>query len=106
MAHQGTSEERLLEDVTQGIIFISTPHTTSLDDNEWENWKWIIKSFHKDASKAALPDTDKKILAETCQNFENLNLSVPVLSIFEKSKSQFHKGRFRLLGGTNRQVVS
>lgn len=106
-AHQHSGEEHHLVDVTSGIIFLSTPHTTSIEDKRWENWKRILKSSRKDASKIPQSKEDIRSLAEVCQNFEYLSLPIPVLSVFETHASRVRDGILHSVrGNRNSSIVS
>jgi len=96
-----------LEDVTSGIIFLGTPHTTSKDDKRWENWKWILKLTRKDISKQSQTDADINMLVEVCQNFERMNLQIPVLSVFEAKQTRVRDGLLQTIRNSNKsQIVS
>ena len=105
-AHQTSTSETDLEDVTAGIIFLGTPHTTSDDDKSWEKWRWILKAGRKDIPKQSQTDDDIKMLSELCRNFENLNLQIPVLSVFETEPTKVRDNLIQMIrGGRGKSVV-
>lgn len=81
-----------MEDVTAGIIFLGCPHTTSIEDEKWENWRWILRSTRKDIPKVSQSEDDIRSLAELCSNFGTLNLNAEVLSVFEAKESRIQRG--------------
>lgn len=85
-----------------GIIFLGTPHLTSVDDDRWENWRLILKLGRKEISKNALCFQDIQLLAEVCEKFNGLNLAIPVLSVYENIGTKVRDAgpisRFRATG--------
>jgi hypothetical protein len=106
ISHQPANGD-VLEDVTSGIIFLGTPHTTSKDDKRWENWKWILKLTRKDIPKQSQTDGDINMLVEVCQIFELLHLQIPVLSVFEAKETRVREGLLQSIrSGNKNQIVS
>ncbi|KAF2802482.1 uncharacterized protein BDZ99DRAFT_576851 [Mytilinidion resinicola] len=108
IAHQHTpdAETPTLEDVTSGILFLGSPHTTSKDDKNWENRKWILKSTRKDVPKQSLTDEDIGHIGEVCQHFEKLDLHIRVISVFEANKSKVRDSLLKFIrSDTNRQIL-
>jgi hypothetical protein len=77
-----------------GIIFLGSPQLTSTSDERWENWRLILKLYRKDLPKTALSVQDIEMLAEVCQRFGELNLRIPVLSVYETLETKVSTGRF------------
>jgi hypothetical protein len=66
-----------------------------------------MKSSRKDISKQSQTKEDIRRLADVCQNFEKLNLQIPVLSVFEAKESKVRDGLLKSIrSGNNRQLVS
>ncbi|KAH6635094.1 P-loop containing nucleoside triphosphate hydrolase protein [Chaetomium sp. MPI-SDFR-AT-0129] len=66
-----------------GIVFLGAPHLTSTDDTRWENWRSLLRLYRKELPKTALRPQDVEILAQLCQQFSNLDLQIPILSVYE-----------------------
>lgn len=92
--------------MNSGIVFLGSPHTTSTDDKRWENWKWILKSTRRDVPKQSLSDNDIRDLAQVCQHFEELDLRIRVLTVFEANKSKIRDGLLQSIHSTSHQIVS
>jgi hypothetical protein len=102
IAHQS---QNLVEDVTAGIIFLGTPHLTSENDSRWENWRFILKANRKEISKDSLRASDTSSLAETCQRFQDLNLQVPILTVYETLETKIRDSLLYILrGGAGRKT--
>ncbi|KUJ14029.1 uncharacterized protein LY89DRAFT_152069 [Mollisia scopiformis] len=43
-----------IRNALSGIIFLATPHLTSIDDERWEKWRLILKAFQRNVPKTAL----------------------------------------------------
>ena len=76
-----------------GIIFLSTPH---LRDENKPSWSNAIRILHS-RSERTLGGVDTiaglECIATLSQNFENLTLPVPTLSIYEKRSTKL-RSRF------------
>lgn len=76
-----------------GIIFLSTPHLRDENKPSWSNAIRILNS----RSEKTLGDVDTiaslECIATLSQNFENLTLPVPTLSIYEKRSTKL-RSRF------------
>jgi hypothetical protein len=66
-----------------GIIFLGTPHLTSIDDDRWETWRLLLKLGSKDVPKNILRAQDIQLLVSVCEKFNGLNIQIPVLSVYE-----------------------
>lgn len=85
---------------------MGTPHTISLEDRCWENWKWILKSTRKDIPKQSLSEDDIKALSEVCHHFQKLELQIPVLSVYEANKSKVRDNLLKSIrSGSSRELV-
>lgn len=75
-----------------GIIFLGTPHLTTVDDDRWDVWRSILKLCANDVPKNSLQGQDIQLLSNICENFNRLNIQIPILSVYEtvptKIKSQ------------------
>lgn len=76
-------EQSAVANATAGIIFLGCPHLTQKNDNRWANWKLILKSSRKDISKNTLSQKDIEQLVLICRHFEQLDIELPVLSVFQ-----------------------
>lgn len=98
LAHQ---ELPAIRNAIAGLIFLGSPHLTSVTDQRWEFWKMILKMYRKDLPKDILRTKDIKTLAEVCGKFSGLNINTPVLSVYEMAESKMRDSgpleRFRPL---------
>ncbi|KAL9097860.1 MAG: hypothetical protein Q9165_000186 [Trypethelium subeluteriae] len=90
-AHQ---YQRIYEDVTAGVIFLGTPHLTSMGDEGWDNLKLIMRANRKDISKQNLTEEEKNSLITICKRFQELQLPIPILSVFEGKESKIRENPF------------
>lgn len=74
-----------IRNALSGIIFLGTPHLGTADDERWENWLLLLKSYRRDTPKTALSRQAVEMLANVCHRFTSLtcNLPIQVLSVFE-----------------------
>lgn len=88
-----------IRNALSGIIFLSTPHLTNIEDERWANWRLMLRLFRKDVSKTALRKEDIELLANVCERFNGLYLRTPIMSVFEEIKTKIRDtgpiGRFR-----------
>ncbi|KAI9664019.1 MAG: hypothetical protein M1821_007510 [Bathelium mastoideum] len=84
-AHQ---YQRIYEDVTAGIIFLGTPHLTSMVDDSWNNLKLIMKANRRDISKQNLTEEEQASIVTVCQRFQELQLPILVLSVYEGKETK------------------
>lgn len=69
--------------------------------------KLILKHAPKDLDKAGLSTSDIKDLARVCNQFSNLCLEIPIISVYETVPSKVRgSGIFGRLLGSNRVVSS
>jgi hypothetical protein len=96
---------RSIFDATCGIVFLGTPHMTSQGDEKWENCRLILKSNRKDVPKQCLSADDISKLASVCQQFEDVNLQVPVLSVYEATETKVRENLLQSLRGNLRNKI-
>ncbi|KAI9708157.1 MAG: hypothetical protein M1820_004111 [Bogoriella megaspora] len=95
----------VVDDVTCGMIFLGSPHITSVDDPRWDHLDMILKANRKDVSRHALTKDDIASLGRTCQAFEDIDLLRPILSVYEKQETKVRENLLHSLKGTNRKHI-
>lgn len=102
-----SQSRNVVNEVTAGIMFLGTPHLELVDDERWNNWKWILKTNRKDLPKECLGSSDIVNLADTCRSFTRLNSQIPILSVYEGKDTKLRDALLKTFrGGSNRKVVS
>jgi hypothetical protein len=66
-----------------GIIFLGVPHLTTINDERWDIWRTILRLCLNNVSKSGLQGHDIQLLTSVCQNFDGLNIQIPILSVYE-----------------------
>jgi hypothetical protein len=104
IANQQLYRFRYLFACIAGIILMGTPHS-SHDGNEGLNSAMLIlRAYVKFASRSAkshLAD-EQEVLKELALRFGDINLRVPILSVYETKDTKFREKAFR----TRRMIVS
>jgi hypothetical protein len=88
-----------------GIIFLGTPHLTFIDDDRWEKWRLLLKLNYKDVPKKILQPRDIQLLASVCDDFDGLNIQIPILSVYENIPTKIKNIGSISLFHTTEQVV-
>ena len=93
------------EDVTSGIIFLGSPHLTSASAEGWNTVKLVMKANRKDVSKQNMTDNEMESIATACRQFEDLQLTIPVLSIYENRETKVRENLLYALRPKSKPTV-
>ncbi|KAK7912199.1 tetratricopeptide repeat domain-containing protein [Apiospora marii] len=80
---------KAFEDVISGLIFLGCPHLISNSPESWNHVQLIMKANRKDINKQNMIDIEMERLITTCRQFEDLQLTVPILSVYEARATRF-----------------
>lgn len=85
------------QDVTSGIIFLGTPHLVDASAEGWENLKLLMKGNRKDISKHNMTESEMELVISACQQFDNLHLPIPLMSVYELRETKVRESLFNPL---------
>ena len=95
LARRRSESSKHLFSCLVGIIFLGTPHLRETNKSEWDNVPAILELHTSSLSQGLRDENQLRQLATWSEEFQTLNLSVPVRSTREQRRS---KKRKKILG--------
>ncbi len=67
--------------------------------------KLIMKANRKDVSKQNMTDQEIESIATVCRQFEDLQLDIPILSVYERRETKVRENLMYALRGKSKTAV-
>jgi hypothetical protein len=78
---------------------------TSPSAEGWDNVKLIMKANRKDISKQNMTDNEMESIVTTCRQFDNLRLTIPILSVYEGRETRVRESLLSAFRGKAKTSV-
>lgn len=71
----------------------------------WDKVKLIMKGNRKDISKQNMTDSEMESITTTCRQFDDLRLTIPILSVYEARETKVHENLLAAFRGKAKALV-
>lgn len=101
MGKQEPFHFRRIIDAISGGVFLGSPHIVSDLDQLKTILNLLLQYLHKGKGRTISSDEDAQYIFSVCREFERVNLSVPVVSVYESRETPVRQSRFKFLKSSN-----